>query len=132
MDWEPDGNQGTCIPNGFPPYDVDECFADPDAGLIVPGSYTIDAALNVVPCPGVGGVPAGPLGQVCTGANWGPNIDIIVRNPSNLDVFVNVLADWNQSGEWSGADPCPLVVAPEHILVDFVVPAGYRPSRLEV
>jgi len=52
VDLETDGNAGLC-PGCFSTYDDDECFNDGDAGLIMPGSYTIDASDTVIPCPGV-------------------------------------------------------------------------------
>jgi len=121
LEWEPDGNAGNC-PN-FPPYDADECFADGDAGLLLPPAYTIDPLLNYAPCqPGA----TGSLGQVCTGAAWGTSVDIHVTNPLPIDVFVNVLMDWNRDGKWFGVSPCPgPSPAPEHVLVNFVVPAGF-------
>lgn len=124
FDFETDGNAGLCPM--FAPYDSDECFADGDAGLLVPGSYTIDAANNVVPCPNS---PAGPgLGTVCTNAGWGANIDVEVHNhmPNQTVGYVNVLIDWNQDGMWAGSSQCPSGVSvPEHVLVDFPVPNPY-------
>lgn len=118
-DNESDGNAGTCP--GFAPYDADECFADGDAGLILPPAYTIDAAGNVVSCSGA----TGCLGAVCTYAQWGPNVDILVTNPGPGTSFVNVLMDWNQDGNWAGSSPCPSGSAPEHVLVNFPVPPSY-------
>lgn len=121
VDFEPDGNAGLCP--GFNPYDADECMNDGDAGLLIPGAYTIQAG-TVAPCPQS---PGGPLGSVCMMANWGSNIDIHVQNmmPNQTTGYVNVLADWNQDGKWAGASPCPTGSAPEHILVDFPVPNGF-------
>ena len=123
-DFEGDGNAGWC-PGCFPPYDQDECFNDGDAGLIMPDSYTIDAALNVVPCPMCGG---SALGGTCQWATWGTNIDIDVQNymPGNSDGYVNLLIDWNQDGRWGGASPCPMAATPEHVLVNYIVPNGYE------
>lgn len=121
VDFEPDGNAGMCP--GFPPYDQDECFADGDAGLIMPGVFTIVGG-TVVPC---GGSTLMPLGRTCQTAMWGANIDIHVTNnmPNQTPGFVNVLIDWDQNGVWGGASPCPLGPAPEHVLVDFLVPNGF-------
>jgi hypothetical protein len=120
VDLETDGNAGNCPL--FPPYDADECWGDGDAGLLTPGSFTIDAALNVVPCPLS---PPRSLGTACTSALWGPNVDIQVTNSTPLDAYVNVLMDWDQNGTWQGASQCPTASAPEHVLVNFLVPAGF-------
>ncbi len=124
VDFEPDGNAGLC-PGCFPTYDDDECFQDGDAGLLFPDSFTIDSANQVVTC---SGNPGTSLGQVCTTAVWGVNIDIDVTNfmPSNTTGYVNVLVDWDQGGSWGGSVSgagCSNV--PEHVLVDFPVPNGY-------
>ncbi len=120
FDFEYEGNAGNC-PN-FPPYDADECFIV-DAGLLYPDPYTIDAQLNVVPCPlGVGT----PLGQTCTYAQWGVDIDIQVVNAMPCTGYVNVLMDWDQSGYWGDTPNCPGVgPAPEHVLVNLPVPLGF-------
>lgn len=126
-DAEPDGNAGFCpvfTPNT---YDRDECFADGDAGLLIPGSYTIQGPVgseSFAPCPGSLG---GYLGRGCTNAGWGVNLDIDVTNqlPSGSTAFVNVLMDWNQDGLWSGSGSCPFVAAPEHMLVNFPIPHGF-------
>ncbi|MCK5269882.1 MAG: hypothetical protein KAJ46_03820, partial [Sedimentisphaerales bacterium] len=126
FDFEPDGNAGLC-PGCFPLYDQDECFNDGDAGLIMPDSYTIQmgplGALVVVPCPGAAGTP---LGNTCQVAQWGANVDIHVVNGMQVDGYVNVLMDWDQDGKWAGVSTCPDgTTTPEHVLVNFVVPAGY-------
>ena len=128
FDLELDGNAGCCpMAVCFPPYDRDECFQDRDAGLLKPEPFTIDTALNVVPCPNSDGTQ---LGQTCQVATWGVDIDLEVHNhlPGQDRVFVNVLMDWDQDGRWDGSSPCPgplPVVADEHVLVDFPVPSGY-------
>lgn len=120
LDIEFEGNAGNCP--GFPPYDADECFGDGDSGLLHPPAYTIDATLNYVPClPDLHGI----LGLTCTMALWGPGIDIHMDNSTNLDVFVNVLMDWNRDGQWQGASICPGGPAPEHVVVDLPVPPGF-------
>jgi hypothetical protein len=125
VDFEGDGNAGLCPFGCFPPYDQDECFADGDAGLIVPLPYTIDAALNVVPCPQCSS--GTPLGDTCQTALWGTNIDIDVHNhmPSPATGYVNLLIDWNQDGQWSGSSNCPTAATNEHVLVNFPVPNPY-------
>jgi hypothetical protein len=125
VDFELDGNAGLCPAlNCFPPYNQDECFNDGDAGLIFPQPYTIDAALNVIPCPKCTG---SSLGNTCQTATWGANIDIDVHNhmPSVATGYVNLLIDWNQNGQWSGVSTCPTASAPEHALVNFPVPNPY-------
>ncbi|HHE39236.1 MAG TPA: hypothetical protein ENL20_11790 [Candidatus Cloacimonetes bacterium] len=123
VDLESDGNADGC-PTCFPIYDDDECYGDGDAGLIIPDSYTIDAAVNVVPCPSSIGTS---LGFPCATAVWGTDIDIDVQNLSTADRFVNVLFDWNQNGYWQD-DPgttCFGAMTPEHVLINFGIPAGY-------
>lgn len=121
FDFEMEGNAGNC--GMFPPYDADECFADNDAGLIIPPAYTIvpqGGGLVVVPCQ----VP-GPLGYICTWAIWGGNVDIHVTNTMPVDGFLNVLMDFDQSGSWGGASNCGSAPAPEHVLVNWPVPMGF-------
>ncbi|MHC4647555.1 MAG: DUF7901 domain-containing protein [Planctomycetota bacterium] len=126
FDFESDGDAGLCPPPGcFPPYDVDECYADGDAGLIIPEAYTIDASISVVPCPCS---PSGtPLGVVCQPAVWGVDVDIEVHNhmPSDTNGFVNVLFDWVQDGDWGDTANCVMYGAPEHVLVNLEVPNPY-------
>jgi len=119
FDLERDGNAGLCP--GFNPYDADECFADGDAGLMIPPPWTIQGGA-VVPCPNSPG--GGVLGQTCQTAMWGPNIDVDVHNhmPNQTTGYVNVLIDWDQNGMWAGASQCPVATAPEHVLVDFPIP----------
>jgi hypothetical protein len=123
-DTETDGNAGQC-PAFNNQYNQDECFTDGDAGLLFPESFTIlgpPGSESVIPCPGAAGMP---LGLVCTWANWGMNIDIHIDNSMGPPGYVNVLADWNQDGQWSGSSVCPEGPTPEHILVDHFVPAGF-------
>ncbi len=117
VDFEFDGNAGLCP--GFNPYDLDECFADGDAGLLLPSAYTIVGGMEV-PCTG----PGGPLGNICTMANWGANVDIHVVNNMPVVGYANVLMDWNQDGLWGGSNQngCN---APEHVLVNHPVPMGF-------
>lgn len=119
VDFEVEGNASICP--SFTPYDFDECFADGDAGLIVPEPYTILGGAEL-PCPGVAG---SRLGLTCTPAVWGPDVDILVTNSSQEQVFVNVVMDWDQAGTWGGASPCPGAPAPEWVLVNFPVPPGF-------
>ncbi len=131
VDLEAEGNGGTCPPPGcFPPWDRDECFADGDAGLIIPGAFTIDPRATPpveIPCSGSN---RDPLGRTCEQATWGRQIDIEVHNhmPGRATAYVNVLIDWNQDGQWGGSSTCrgtPTVTVPEHVLVNFEVPNGY-------
>jgi hypothetical protein len=116
-DFEPDGNAGTCPM--FAPYDMDECFMDPDAGMIIPGAFTIMGGV-VVPC----GPPVAPLGLFCTPGMWGGNVDIMVNNLGQDEAFVNVLMDWNQDGIWAPSVQT-FCTSPEHILIDFPIPPGF-------
>ncbi|MFH1420319.1 MAG: hypothetical protein ABII12_18760 [Planctomycetota bacterium] len=118
-DAEPDGNGGLCP--GFVPYDNDECFADGDAGLMFPEPFTIVGGVEV-PCPSSAGTS---LGIVCQNAAWGTEIDIWVESLMPVDGWVNVLMDWNRDGMWGGSSDCAGTAAPEWVLVDWPVPAGY-------
>ena len=124
VDFETDGNAGLCpvfMPNS---YDADECFNDGDAGLIKPSSFTIQNN-QVVSCPNSANVA---LGNFCTTAIWGQNVDIHVVNtmPNQAMGYVNVLMDWNQDGQWAGSSACANGQAPEHVLIDFPVPNGFN------
>ena len=119
FDFELDGNGGLCP--AFAPYDNDECFMDGDAGLMFPDAYTIQAG-TVVTCPQS---TASLLGNTCTTAIWGTNVDIYVVNNMPVIGYVNVLMDWDQSGSWGGASICPMAGAPEYVLQDFPVPVGF-------
>ncbi len=125
-DDEADGNGGNCPV--FTPglYNMDECQNDGDAGLTIPGAYTIfgnPGSEYVTNCLYSSGEP---LGSVCTPAIWGQHIDILVQNTTQNTVYVNVLFDWNHDGVWSGSAQCPFgPLVPEHALVNHPVPAGY-------
>ncbi len=123
VDLETDGNAGSC-PGCFPAYDVDECFQDGDAGLIMPDSYTIDATGSVVNCSGSTG---SSLGNVCQYATWGTDIDINVTNNMLVDGYINVLFDWNQDGQWHNdfSTMCAGIVVHEYVVLDLGIPAGY-------
>ncbi|MBN2136836.1 MAG: hypothetical protein JW720_03435 [Sedimentisphaerales bacterium] len=129
VDSEPEGNAGFCPMFNPNTYNQDECFGDADAGLIKPPAYTIVGPVgseSVVPCITT---QTGSLGTVCQPAVWGANIDIHVTNNTPAEAYVNVLVDWNKSGEWSGQSTCPPclggAMTPEHILVDFPIPPGH-------
>lgn len=120
---EQDGNAGLCGAAAcFPPYDRDECFADGDAGLLLPEPFTIDEQLRVVPCPKSKGTA---LGGTCEVAEWGPDIDIRVRGNPVQPSYINLLVDWNQDGQWGGAAACEGGTASEHVLVNFEVPKDF-------
>ncbi|MBM3287305.1 MAG: hypothetical protein FJY88_08155 [Candidatus Eisenbacteria bacterium] len=121
LDLEIEGNASNC-PN-FPPYDADECANDADAGLLRPPAYTISNVGGVTPC-SMG--QTGAIGYTCRTAVWGRDIDITVTNlEEQLDIFLNVLIDWDQNGMWGGASTCPGGPAPEHVVVDLWIPPGY-------
>ena len=127
VDAEGDGNASNCP--AFPPYDADECYADGDAGLVMPDAYTIVGPIppgSVIPCVTPVQVPA-LGGGTCPTAVWGVDLDITVTNnmPSGTMGYVNVLMDWNQNGSWDAPSTCPSGSAPEHVLVNFPVPNGY-------
>ena len=115
---ENDGNAGTCPT--FNPYDLDECFQDGDAGLLMPAAYTMQANVPV-PCT----AQPGSLKAACQTAVWGTHIDIDVTNNMGSDALVNVLVDWNGDGQWTGSSNCPTGPAVEHVLVDWPVPSGF-------
>ncbi len=123
VDGEADGNAGYCQqPVPFPPYDLDECFKDGDAGLIRPAAYTI-AGGNVVRC---NDNYNRPLGPPCGHVEWGRDIDVYATNNSGPEMYVNLLVDWNRDGVWGGQDSCGAIPVPEHVLVDFLVPPGFN------
>lgn len=126
VDYETDGNAGFCPLFNPNTYNQDECFMDGDAGLMYPIPNTIIGALGsetIVPC-----IPESPVPwYTCVPANWGADMDIFVNNTNgfNLTAYVNVLVDWNQNGQWGGGAFCFNNPVPEHVLVNFPVPAGY-------
>ncbi len=126
VDFETNGNGGTC-PGAT--WNNDECFQDGDAGLIKPDGFTITgtatSSYNVVPCVAGAGTP---LGAACATVGWGAaaGIDISVTNGWSTIMYVNMLVDWNQDGQWSGSVFCtPGNPIPEHVLVNFPVPPGF-------
>jgi hypothetical protein len=125
VDHEHEGNADSCSNLvAFPPYDADECFQDGDAGLVWPEPYTIMnlPAPTVAPCPNGSGVP---LGDTCSFAVWGIAVDIDVFHLGGPDEnYVNVLMDWDQNGQWGGITNCHGQPVHEHVLVNFLVPAG--------
>ena len=123
-DLELEGNAGACPAFNPNQYNLDECFGNGDAGLLIPESFTITGALGsetVVPCTGFIGMP---LGYICQTAEWGIDIDIDLHNqiPSGDQAYINLLIDWNQDGQWAGSSDCPGYAVPEHVLVDYTIP----------
>lgn len=121
VDYENDGNAGVCPP---PPYQNDECHAsvDDDAGIIVPTSYTLNAANQPIACtPGA----RTSLGPACGLGDWGVNLDFEIANTTNNSVYMNLVVDWNMDGQWGGTGACASGAFLEQILTDFVVPPNF-------
>ncbi len=132
VDAEGDGNSGIC-PYVFP-YNNDECGTFPypipppigptglDEGLIFPPSYTITGSSGSETYEPCTQGEEGALGDVCTAIVWGTDIDIWVQTPT--DIYLNVLFDWDQDGDWGGSSTCTSGTVDEHVLQNFLVPAG--------
>jgi len=82
---------------------------------MAPDIYTIDGSLNVVPLATVG-IPY--LQFINSMVTWGIETDLFVQNWAPVDGFVNVLADWNQNGQWGEPG--------EHILINQLIPTGFN------
>ncbi len=127
VDYETDGNAGWCPTFNPNTYNMDECWMDGDAGLVMPRAYTITGSVGsetIIPCAD----GPNPLWRTCRMAIWGKNIDIRVTNnlPGQLPAYVNLIIDWNQNGMWGGSSLCfNQMNVPEHVLVNFVVPPGF-------
>jgi hypothetical protein len=127
VDYETEGNANWCPTFSPNTYNMDECWLDGDAGLIMPRAYTIVGAIGsetIVPC------ADGPtkLWRTCKMAIWGANVDIHVTNnlQGGATAYVNLLVDWNQDGQWGGVSSCQgNLTAPEHALVNFPIPNGF-------
>lgn len=125
LDYESEGNANWCPVFSPNTYNMDECWMDGDAGLIMPKAYTIVGAIGsetIVPC------ADGPtkLWRTCKMGVWGANVDIYVTNNIGTVAYMNLLVDWNQDGQWGGVLPCQgTLTAPEHALVNFPVPNGF-------
>jgi hypothetical protein len=128
VDKETDGNGGQCPVFEPGAYDRDEGFGDGDAGLIKPRAYSIksvNGTPTVYPLVTTG---LETIANACYGAIWGGSIDINVHNDrrDGQPGYVNLLIDWNQDGKWGGTSSlCSGKSVPEHVLVNFPVPAGY-------
>jgi hypothetical protein len=122
VDYELEGNDGNCPAFNPNQYDMDECFQDGDAGLILPVPFTITGPLGneqPVPC-----IPASPVSwKACRMAVWGVSVDIHVENQTASDAYFNLLVDWDQDGSWEGSSLCQgTSAAEEHAVVNFVIP----------
>lgn len=127
FDGEFDGNANFCPSFNPDNYNMDECFNDGDAGLLFPGAFSITGPVGeeeVVSCPNS---DDSALGNTCSWAVWGSNVDIYVHcnNLYEGSVYVNVIIDWNQDGYWGGSSACGQDNVPEHVLVDLEVPFGF-------
>jgi hypothetical protein len=135
VDCELDGNAGLCPTFGPNLYNWDECGNFPypippifDDGLMKPVPNTIGLIPNsfwgYFACGGV----RQSLGLACGQALWGANIDIWLNgvNPQQASPgFFNLLVDWNQDGDWLDVVQCAANQLPEHVIVDFPIPAGF-------
>jgi len=122
VDFEFDGNADDCAFNIF---DNDECFGG-EAGLVVPRPYTIQRTMPgfaIVPC----APPASDIGTECSSIVWGAGLDLQITNNLHADAYFNMLADWDQDGDWGGSPaPCgPTARGGEHVVRNLVVPAGF-------
>jgi hypothetical protein len=124
VDLESEGNGGDPIFSRG--YDQDEGFGDGDAGLTGLRAYsikTVGGSLVVYPLV-ITGLEC--MASVCSSGIWGVSLDMTVHNQLSQTAYVNVLMDWNQDGKWGGYSVCHDGNAPEHVLVNFPVPAGYN------
>ena len=126
VDVESEGNGGKCPTFAPDQYNRDETVSDGDAGLIRPRAYTVKGAppSQTVSALTFSGIES--IGNACLTASWGSTIDIEVHNTSRSVAYVNVLFDWNHDGVWQGSSVCDGEDVPEHVLVNFAVPAGYE------
>ncbi|HOX24431.1 MAG TPA: FlgD immunoglobulin-like domain containing protein [Candidatus Krumholzibacteria bacterium] len=121
VDLEGDGNADLC---SFSLYDHDECdAAGGDAGLLLADVFTIEPGFNIVPCTANA---TDPVGESCGRLVWGQDIDLRVVNNTAFTRWVNVLVDWDGSGDWGQTVTCSNGdTGSEHALVDFPIPGGY-------
>ncbi|MCX6265958.1 MAG: GEVED domain-containing protein [Bacteroidetes bacterium] len=135
-DDETDGNAGSCpaVPPNTTPPNMDECFNDMDAGLTKPGAYRITEFNGqgvVSTCPFSSD---GKLGVPCGTAMWGTDIDIRIVGftpqpgyPIPPALYLNVLADWNQDGQWTSFTPCNgTTQIDERVVKNVLVPTMYN------
>ncbi len=100
---------------GFAAYNTDECYGD-DAGLIRPIAFTIEGDA-ITPCPGAPGDTI-PRMTECNYVRIGIDFDINLSNDRPDWAYVNILADWNQDGEWGGSVLCGSGAVLEHCLIN--------------
>jgi hypothetical protein len=125
VDMESDGNGGKCPAYSPDLYNQDEKQMDGDAGLTKPRAFTIKTSGGSIGVAPLNTIVLESLGSACLMAVWDATIDIEVTNNRSTEAYVNVLFDWNQDGEWAGSALCPDGAVPEHVLVNFPVPAGF-------
>jgi hypothetical protein len=124
-DKELDGNGGQCPTFNPNLQNQDEKQLDGDAGLIKPRAFTIVGTPGSETIGALNFIVLESLGNACLTAVWDATIDIEVHNNSTREAYVNILFDWNKDGKWQGSAQCPDGPVPEHVLVNFPVPAGY-------
>ncbi len=127
VDRERDGNAGKCPTFTPDTYNQDEAMQDNDAGLISPRAYTIRGTVGHEEVRALifSGLEA--FGNACYIAQWGVTIDIEVHNNTRNVAYFNLLMDWNHDGKWEKSSFCDQTTeVPEHVVVNFRVPAGYN------
>ena len=122
-DVENDGNGGFCaVVVILPIYNIDECQADGDAGLVSPSAFSFQPGVArcapwvVVPCTN----GQAPLGRACGQAS----ITVTTTVPPGGTGFLNVLVDWNQDGDWCDVANCAAGPVPEHWVQNLIVAGG--------
>ncbi len=121
VDFETDGNDADCT---WGLYERDEGLNtfDLDAGLVNTTTHTIFQN-QVTP---IGQQVPDPFGAPCTMVQWGADIDIWIQNDQPEPAEVNVLFDWDQSGDWGGESLCGgQGPTREHVVWNLRVPAYY-------
>lgn len=125
VDLEDDGNGGQCPVYTPDLYNQDEKQLDGDAGLTKPRAYTIKTSGKSPVVANLNTTVLESLGNACLMAVWDGTIDIEVTNNRSTPAYVNVLFDWNHDGAWEGSSMCSDGEVPEHVLVNFPVPAHF-------
>ncbi|MCK5147239.1 T9SS type A sorting domain-containing protein [bacterium] len=125
IDYEADGNAGLTPPFDLQ-YDADERLNEirtgtwifDDIGLIRPIVHSLKFVADTLTYwpYGVYNFSNGTLGEAGQTAEWDTDIDVQYTMTAAEGGYANMLIDWNQDGQWSGAD--------EHVLINFHVPAG--------
>ncbi|MFO7891249.1 MAG: S8 family serine peptidase [bacterium] len=129
IDYETEGNEGSCSASGPHPYDQDEQCDQHDSGLWEPDIYTIQGEEGseevVFLCDGFTG---DNLGTADGTASWGggKDINLFYHTDNPEGAYINVLFDWNQDGDWNdelwSEDVSKTIY--EHTVVNFPVPVG--------